>query len=226
MKIMKVTRLLLSSSLACLLSAVAAAEPLLDAKHPEFGADGFTAVFDGKDLSKLKTKGNWQIQEDGSLKLVPRAGEQGWTRYPSYLWLAGDYGDFVVDFEFQYGKGGNSGLYFRISDEKDATASGHEVQILDSHGQEKALGHHDMGGVIRTSAPLGNASKPAGEWSRMTVSLKDGQLKVILNGKLVQDFKLAEKLAANKELVAKGKIAIQDHGQPFSVRKIQVKSLD
>ena len=223
---MKLTRLLFFPVLACFLAAGATAEPLQAAKHPEVGADGFTTVFDGKDLSKVKTKGNWQVQEDGSLKLVPRAGEKGWTRYPSYLWLPGDYGDFVVDFEFQYGKGGNSGLYFRISDEKDATASGHEIQILDSHGQKKALGHHDMGGVIRTNAPLGNASKPAGEWSRMTVSLKDGQLKVLLNGKLVQDFKLAEKLPANKELVAKGKIAIQDHGQPFSVRKIQVKSLE
>jgi hypothetical protein len=223
---MKLTRLLFFPVLACFLAAAATAEPLQDAKHPEFGADGFTTVFDGKDLSKVKTKGNWQVQEDGSLKLVPRAGEKGWTRYPSYLWLPGDYGDFVVDFEFQYGKGGNSGFYFRISDEKDATASGHEIQILDSHGAKKALGHHDMGGVLKTNAPLGNASKPAGEWSRMTVSLKDGQLKVILNGKLVQDFKLAEKLPANKELVAKGKIAIQDHGQPFSVRKIQVKSLE
>ncbi len=42
----------------------------------------------------------------------------------------------------------------------------------------------------------------------------------------MQDFKLAEKMSKNKTLEPKGKIAIQDHGQLFSVRKIQVKSLD
>ncbi len=224
---MKTPILSLLSAVAILTSVTAsAADALKDAAHPKFGGDGFTVVFDGKDMSNLKTDGNWKVQDDGTLDLVPRPGEKGWTRYGSYLWLKGDYADFIVDFEFKYGKGGNSGLYFRIGDEKDATASGFEIQILDSHGAKKELGHHDMGGVIRTTGPLGNASKPAGEWSRMTASLQDGQLKVILNGKLVQEFNLAEKKDAKKELAPKGKIAIQDHGQPFSVRNIQVKRLD
>ena len=64
--------------------------------------DGFTTVFDGKDLSQLETKGNWVIQDDGSLFLKPRPGEKGWSRYPSYLWLKGDYTDFVVDFEYKH----------------------------------------------------------------------------------------------------------------------------
>ena len=82
-----------------------------------------------------------------------------------------------------------------------------------------------MGGVIRTNGPLENASLPPGEWNRMTVQLEKNQLKVTLNGKLVQDFNLAEKKPEKKELAAKGKIAIQDHGQLFWVRNIQVKSL-
>ena len=39
--------------------------------------EGFTTIFDGKDLSKIKTTGNWKIQKDGSLYLEPRPGEKG-----------------------------------------------------------------------------------------------------------------------------------------------------
>lgn len=186
---------------------------------------GFETIYDGKDLAKLKTEGNWQIQPDGSLKLTPREGETGWTRYPHYLWLPGEYGDFTVDFEFQYTAGGNSGLYFRCADEVDPTASGFEVQILDSFGVDKALGHHDMGGIIKTGGPSENRSKAPGEWNRMTVSMKGDRVVVVLNGVCIQDFNLREKKPADKKLVASGKIAIQDHGQVFSVRAIRVKKL-
>ncbi len=182
-------------------------------------------IFDGKDMSKLKTKGNWKIQEDGSLYLDPRPGEKGWTRYGSYLWLKDDYEDFVVDFEYKHPKGGNSGLYFRIYDESDATAHGFEVQILDCFGKQN-LGQHDLGGVIKTAGPLANASKKPGEWNRMIVTLKDGKLTVVINGKKVQDgLDLAAKKPKGKKLAAKGKIAIQDHGQPFWVRNIRAKKL-
>lgn len=186
---------------------------------------GFATIFDGKDLSKIKTEGNWQIQEDGSLYLEPRPGESGWKRYGSYLWLMDDYADFVIDFEYKHGKGGNSGLYFRIYDESDPTAHGFEVQILDCHGKAE-LGHHDLGGVIKTSGPLANASKTPGEWNRMIVTLKDGKLTVAINGQTVQDsLDLAAKKPEDKKLAESGKIAIQDHGQPFWVRNIRVKKL-
>lgn len=185
----------------------------------------WTTIFDGKDLSKIKTEGNWLIQDDGSLHLKPRPGESGWSRYGSYLWLKDDYEDFSVDFEYKHPEGGNSGLYFRISDELDATAHGFEVQILDCYGKEK-LGPHDLGGVIQTAGPLVNASKKPGEWNRMIVTLKDGKLTVELNGKKVQDaLDLAAKKPKDKKLAATGKIAIQDHGQPFWVRNIRVKKL-
>ena len=156
-------------------------------------------------------------------KLTPRAGEKGWSRYHHYLWLPGEYGDFTVDFEFQYTKGGNSGLYFRCADDIDPTKSGFEVQILDSYGVTKELGHHDMGGIIQTQGASKNASKAPGEWNRMTVSMKGDRVVVVLNGVCVQDCNLREKKPAAKNLAATGKIAIQDHGQVFSVRNIRVK---
>lgn len=209
-------------ALACFLSLPVLADELTS--HPA-STEGFDTIYDGKDLSKIKTEGNWQIQPDGSLKLTPREGEKGWTRYHHYLWLPGEYADFTFDFEFQYGEGGNSGVYFRCADDIDPTVSGFEVQILDSHGVDKELGHHDMGGIIKTQGASKNMSKPAGEWNRMTVSMKGDRLVVVLNGECIQDFNLREKKPADKALPATGKLAIQDHGQIFSVRNVRVKRL-
>lgn len=195
------------------------------AAHPEFPAEGFTTIFDGSNLDQITTDGNWKIKEDNILALEPRPGESGWKRYSSYLWLPEEYGDFIVDFDFKYTKGGNSGLYFRISDDSDATEHGWEIQILDNFGKEGKLIHHDMGGVIRTNPASENASIEPGEWNQMTVKLQGTHLQVLINGKLVQDFDLAEKKSKDKELAPKGKIAIQDHGEPFWVRDIQVKKL-
>lgn len=207
------------------LTSLVLADESVVTQHPAGDDPSYTVIYDGKDLSNIETEGNWQIQPDGSLHLTPREGEKGWTRYGSYIWLKDEYADFVVDFEFKYTEGGNSGLYFRCADSIDPTKSGFEIQILDSHGVEKELGHHDMGGVIRTGGPLVNAAKPAGEWQRMTVSMKADRLTVVLNGKLVQDMNLREKKPKDKELAASGRICIQDHGLPFTVRNIRTRKL-
>jgi hypothetical protein len=222
---MKLRPLFLVTILAALAAPVVADHHEAHKKHPAADDKSFDVIFDGKDLSKIKTGGNWQIQKDGSLHLTPRPGEKGWTRYGSYIWLKEDYADFTFDFEYKHEKGGNSGFYFRCADDVDPTKSGFEVQILDSFGVEKELGHHDLGGVIQTAGPIKNMAKPAGEWNQMTVTMKGDQLTVVLNGEVVQDINLAEKKPKDKKLPASGKICIQDHGLPFTVRNLRVKRL-
>jgi hypothetical protein len=194
----------------------------IQAGHPEKNEEGF----EKKDLSSLETEGNWKQLEDGSLYLEPREGETGWKRYHHYLWLPESYGDFIFDFEYKHPAGGNSGLYFRVSDKVDPTVHGFEVQILDSLGKPDAeMGHHDNGGVIKTKGADKNMSKPAGEWNRMTVKMKGDKLTVTLNGEVVQDINLAKEKPKDKPLPDEGYITIQDHGLPFWVRNIQVKKL-
>lgn len=198
----------------------------IQAGHPEKNAEGFVSIFDGKDLSGIQTEGNWKVQADGSLYLVPREGETDWTRYHHYIWLKEKYGDFIFDFEYKHEAGGNSGLYFRCSDMVDPTKSGFEVQIIDSTGKADAeMGHHDLGGVIKTKGASKNVSKAPGEWNRMTVTMKGNHLTVVLNGETIQDFDLATAKEEGKELAAEGYISIQDHGLPFWVRNLQVKRL-
>lgn len=44
-------------------------------------AEGFVPMFNGKDLSGWQTTGNWVVEADGTIALIPRKGESGWTRY-------------------------------------------------------------------------------------------------------------------------------------------------
>ena len=175
-------------------------------------------------LSNFKTNGNWMEESKGVLHLEPREGETGWKRYDAYLWFPKQYQDFVCRLEFKVGDGGNSGFYFRISDQSDATLYGFEIQLKDDFGK-KELGHHDVGGVIKTSGPKMNAVKPAGQWNKMIVRLKGSRLVVRLNDQIVQQLNLDKARPVDKPLAKQGWIAIQDHGQEFWVRKVRIREL-
>ncbi|MFP6907258.1 MAG: DUF1080 domain-containing protein [Verrucomicrobiota bacterium] len=180
--------------------------------------DGFTAF---SKLSDFDTEGAWKMEADGSIGLYPREGEKGWSRYGSYLWLKKPYKDFILDLEFKLPPKGNSGIYFRCKDKVDPTARGIELQILDSHNKKGKLGHHDGGGIIRTSGPSKNMNKPAGEWNRVIVNCKGTHLQVEMNGEKIQDLQLDQ--SAVKDRPLEGWIGLQDHGQPLWFRNIKIK---
>ncbi|MBL8889187.1 MAG: DUF1080 domain-containing protein [Planctomycetaceae bacterium] len=186
----------------------------------------FKSLYNGKDLSGWKTTGNWIPQKDGSLLIQPREGEQGWERYDAYLWSEKQYKDFVLDFEYAYPEGGNSGAYFRVADRKDPVTRGIEIQILDSSKKDGALTSHDHGGLIGTDVPASkNMSRPPGEWNRMVLTCIGSHLQVELNGEKVIDTQLD--MTAMKDRALQGYIGFQDHGQPNDIkfRNIRVREL-
>ncbi len=200
-------------------STATAAEP--DDKGPD--EKGFVSLFNGKDLSGWKTKGNWFAEKGGLLSIKPRPGERGWQRYDAYIWTEKKYADFVLDLEYKIPKGGNSGVFVRVGDLKNPVRNGIEVQILDSHGKKEKLGAHDCGGVISAVGPSKNASKPAGEWNRMVVTCRGARMQVKLNGHDIVDLKLDESAVKDRPLT--GYVGLQDHGLPLSFRKIKIKEL-
>src|SRR5437660_5968079 len=121
--------------------------------------DGSVNLLDGNDLTKnWTTTGNWKLDKEGVVSLVPRKGEKGWTRYDMYLWAKNQYRDFEAEFEYKVQKGGNSGFYFHVGDMKSPVAKGLEVQIYDSGSKPKdaKLNDHDSGGIIPGFPPMKN----------------------------------------------------------------------
>lgn len=185
-------------------------------------------IIDG-DLSEVVTEGNW-IVEDNMVFLEPRPGEKGWTRYGAYLWLKGDYQDFICKFEFKFAQRGNSGFYFRVADEADPVVTGLELQLTQCHNKEK-IGWHDLGGIIKfkereAGDPKARATMPAGEWNTARVTMQGNHLTVVINDVLVHDrLDLSAHEIDGAPLAPKGKIGFQDHGMPFWLRNIRIKKL-
>jgi hypothetical protein len=186
-------------------------------------AEEWVNLFNGKDLSGWQTTGNWKVEEDGVLSLTPRPGEEGWQRYDAYLTTEKQFRDSILDLEFRIPPKGNSGVFVRIEDPKDPVKTGIEVQVMDSYGVERELGHHDNGGVIGTVGPTKNMSKPAGEWNRMIVTCKGSNMKVELNGEQIIDVDLSETPMKDRPL--EGYISLQDHGLPISFRNIRIQEI-
>ena len=180
-------------------------------------------LFNGKNLDGWQTTGNWVVEEDGSLAIKPRPGEEGWKRYNDYLWTEQKYGNFILELEYKHPPGGNSGVFLRVQDREEPVTTGIEVQILDSYGKEPPLTAHDNAGVISSTAPTKNMSKPAGEWNKMRIRSQGDRLAVELNGEQVSVTNLSE--SPLKDRPAEGYIGLQDHGQMMWFRNVRLKPL-
>lgn len=81
------------------------------------------------------------------------------------------FNDFKISLEFNVPEGSNSGLYLR---------GRYEVQIMDAYGMHASS--TATGGIYGFIDPIVNASKPAGEWQTLEVTLVGRLVTVVLNG--------------------------------------------
>lgn len=221
------TALLLCSVCAALGAAPAkdpypVSAPAVAVPHPAADAPGFVPLFNGKDLTGWQTKGNWVYEPDGSVTLKPRAGETGWKRFDAYLFTAKKYRDFVLDLEFKIEPTGNSGVFFCVADPLNPVDKGIELQVLDTYGLATP-GNHDCGGIIRAMAPAKNMVKPAGEWNRYTLTLKDRLLQVDFNGERIIVLKLDD--SPMKDRPAEGHVGFQDEAKRVWYRGVRLRAL-
>jgi len=160
---------------------------------PTAGAADWVELFNGKDLSGWKVKGNpaknhWTVGKavldpanPKNLKVTPggndmiNAGAHGLDFY-----CEKKFGDATIELEVMVPKGSNSGIY---------VMGEYEIQILDSFGKEK-LGGGDMGAIYGAAPPKINASKAPGEWQKYVIEYQapkfDADGKKTANAKMVK----------------------------------------
>lgn len=174
---------------------------------------------------------SWTVQ-NGILKRSGRRAGDLITRQ--------QYRDFELELEWRVETGGNSGIFFRATeDEKRIYMSAPEVQILDDN-------HHRDGHSPLTSAgsnyglhpaPRGIA-RSAGAWNQIRLRVVGNQVTQWLNGQQIVDYTLGsedwnQRVADSKfsawpayGKAARGHIGLQDHGDPVAFRNIRIRVLD
>ena len=166
----------------------------------EKGADGWVALYNGKDLSgwKLsdgKPNTSWKLASDVKVdpadeKKLVTDGEGG-KADASVVRLAlptdvigadlvteKAYGDMELEVEFMNAKGGNSGLYFMGI---------YELQACDSFGIPDNKMEGECGSIMWTKGAPFNACKRPGEWNKYHVVFRAPKFDA--NGKKVQNAK-------------------------------------
>ncbi len=144
-------------------------------------AGGWKPLFNGKNLSGWKQVGPGNfVAEDGMLKPVGGMG--------LLYWAGGPIGNSVIRVVFKTTRADdNSGIFIRIPveprEEWMPVYYGYEVQIYDA-GDD----HHSTGVLYSLTAALARASKPAGEWNTMEITLDGSRTVVMLNGQKVTDY--------------------------------------
>lgn len=190
--------------------------------------EGWTALFNGKDLSGWEQIGGEQAQiwhaSDGILYTEGEGG--GW------LSTTAQYSDFEIELEFNVPKGGNSGLFIRAPRDGNPAYAGSEVQILDDYDdQYKELQPYQYtGSVYSTAAPSRRVTLPFGTWQKMKVRAEGYNVQVWLNGVQTVTVNLEDhfdKLADHPGLKRlEGYIGLQNHGSRLDFRNLRIRELN
>ncbi len=196
---------------------------------------GWTLLFDGESLGSWRgfrrenAPEGWAVV-DGALTRVASAGE---------LVTRETFEDFELSFEWKLSRGGNSGVFFRVSEEVAAAwETGPELQLRDDATHPD--GAHSVtstGGNYGLHAPTEAAALPVGRWNHALLRVWDDRVEHWLNGVKVVDYRLGSedwqrRLAASKfadlpgyARAASGHIALQDNGDFVAFRNVKIRRL-
>lgn len=204
-------------------------------------AEGWILLFDGKSVdgwhnfASAGVKPQWTVNGD-SLTLTGEGGDD--------IVTDGDYDNFELLIDWNISKGGNSGIFYHVVDAgRAAFLSGPEYQILDNrNATEPPI--EQAASLFALYPPSHDASSPSGTYNRTRLVVNHGKVEHWLNGQKVLAYDLnsedfARRVAASKfstkgpygQAVAgfaragKGKIALQDHGNPIRFRNIKIRRL-
>ena len=197
---------------------------------------GWRALFDGTSAAAWRgyqrpdLPDDWQVV-DGTLARVGPAGD---------IITVDRFESFELHFDWKVERGGNSGIFFGVSEDGDAVwHSGPEFQILHN------AGHRDgqepitsAGSNYAVHPPVRDVTRPVGEWNEARLIVDGKRVEHWMNGVqlLVYERGSADwkaRVAASKfadlpdyGMVSSGHLAIQDHGDPVWFRNIRIRTIE
>lgn len=211
-----------------------------------FAADGpWVSLFDGKTLAGWR---GWRgpvnpvwVVKDGAIT-VNRQGEPGTPgKGGTYLAAEKEFGDFELEWEWKNAAGGNSGVFYRSTeDEERPQWTAVEYQLLDAgaHPDGKEGADRWSGAAYALYPPAADVkAKPVGQWNMSRVVARGNHVEHYLNGKLACTFDVGSadwnrRVKGSKfekwtkfAVPKRGLIVLQDHGHYTAFRAIRIREL-
>jgi len=182
--------------------------------------EGFTPLFNGKDLSGWVVMGKrsgWKVAD----RVIRSEGASGgnWLRSEK------EYGDFVLKVEWRVSEGGNSGVFIRSAKKGAPWTTGYEVQISNARRDES----HCTGSLYGYFAVDPRPDESADKWHTFEIHCRGPQIKVIADGVTCIDVDQS-KHDKTKEKPLSGYVGLQDSHSPaghyIEYRNIRIKPLE
>jgi len=202
----------------------AEAQPSAEGISQEETEQGFTSLFNGKNLDGWQGNTKGYKVADGVMTCEPGGN----------IFTAKEYADFIFRFEFKMPPMGNNGVGIRTPLKGNPAFAGMEIQILADNYKEKypQLQPYQYHGSVYGVVPAKPGhQKPIGEWNSEEILCKGSHIKVTLNGVVILDADLdkVDKTIDGREHPGlhnkKGYIGFLGHGSPLQFRNIRIKEL-
>jgi hypothetical protein len=193
---------------------------------------GWTLLFDGhstdgwRQFGKAEMSTGWMVVDGALTRVAKGAGD---------IITIGEYDNFELLIDYKISKEGNSGLMFHVTEEgKTPWMTGPEIQVQDNvNGHDPQL----AGWLYQLYKPDTDATRPFGEWNTLRFVCSTAGSTVWMNGVKYYEFTLGsddwnERVAKSKFAsmpgfgkAAKGRIALQDHGNWVAYRNIKLRPI-
>jgi hypothetical protein len=198
--------------------------------------DGWRSLFDGTTMSewrgyKTETIPNGWHVVDGTIAKERGTGD---------IISKDEFGDFELELEWKIGEAGNSGIFYRGTEEYDHIYwSAPEYQLLDN-----VKGADNKTALTRAAAVYGlypapdGHDHPAGQWTSTRIVARGNHVEHWLNGFLMEQYELGSpdweaKVKGSKfndwphyGRAKKGHLALQgDHSGSLAFRNIRIREL-
>ena len=192
---------------------------------------GFRDLFNGRDFDGWVMEGPPEglTHPDGRPVWSVKDGEivcQG-KRWSFLRYDRETFADFTLHVEFLMARGCNSGVGLRtgpidLADPQHTRPSCfcYEIQLLDDAGKPPTP--HSSGSLYRYVAPAENAIRPAGEWDELEITCIGPRIRVVLNGRTIQDFDQTS-LPETRDKPLAGAVCLQNHGHLIRFRNVRIR---
>jgi hypothetical protein len=201
---------------------------------------GWKLLFDGETTTGWRGFGmktvpaGWRV-EDGAL--VAGANDEDKSNQQIELLTNESFDDFELQFEWKTTQGGNSGVFFRVSEDTENVYDlAPEFEIRDNAAWTDSP--YTAGANYGLHTPLRDATRPLGQWNHSSILVDGDHVEHWMNGVKVVDYDLfspdwnarLERSGFGRNAkfakTRRGPIALQNYGFETAFRNIKIRPIE